>query len=311
MADIKFKLGIVGAGTMGVKHLNVAVSSHKIDVIGIYDTDVLRANKLANEYKTKAYESIKSLANDVDGIILAVPSFLHAELGIEILNYGKHLLIEKPIALLQDDAQKLIDLANEKNVLLLVGHIEQYNATFLELVNTIKDDEIFDGYFSRLATQAGRDKSATIVLDLMIHDLELGISLGGKIKDINAFGGKIKYEFIDHANAVITFENGTTFRFIASAVSHMRDRTITLFGHKRTYIANLGGFTLTTMETGVNDDNPVIKNIEPQNALLNEIEHFAFAAENSVDLKEKANNALLAITAAKKIEEIIENGVKL
>ena len=301
-----FKLGIIGAGVMGLNHLKIAASSPNVIIVGLYDIDKKRAAELAVEYNIKSYDDIKSLTKDADGITIAAPSFLHYDIGKEIISEGCHLLIEKPIALNAVDAEELALLAADNNVTLLAGHIEQFNPTFTLLKELISDDEIFDGRFSRLATQAGRDKSATIVFDLMIHDLELGISLGGKVKELTAFGHKAKYDFIDHASATISFKNGTIFNFTASAVSQMRDRTITLFGKKHTYLADLGNFTVTVY---TKDEEPRVMDAERQNALLREIEYFVSCAENNIDVKDSVNNAINAIKSAAKIEEIIENGV--
>jgi len=301
-----FKLGIIGAGVMGLNHLKVAASSPNVIIVGLYDIDKKRAAELAVEYNIKSYDDIKSLTKDADGITVAAPSFLHYDIGKKIISEGCHLLIEKPIALNAVDAEKLTLLAADNNVTLLAGHIEQFNPTFRVLKELISDDEIFDGHFSRLATQAGRDKSATIVFDLMIHDLELGISLGGNVKEITASGHKVKHGFIDHASAALSFENGTVFKFTASAVSQMRDRTVTLFGKKHTYTADLGNFTITVY---TKDEEPKIIEVERQNALLGEIEYFVSCAKDDTDVTRSVNNAVNAIKSAVKIEEIIENGV--
>ena len=303
----QFKLGIVGTGVMGANHAKIAGNLTVAELTGIYDVDEQRAKEIAELYETNSYNDLDKLCNDCDGIIIAAPTFLHAEIGSRILNNNKHLLIEKPLALNEDDARMLIDLADKNDLTLAVGHIEQYNATFMTLREIIKGDEIFDGKFERLAMQAGRDKSATIVFDLMIHDLELALSLGGKLKNITAAGHKMKHDFIDHATAVLIFENGITFSLTASAVSQMRTRTVTLFGKKHTYIADLGNFTITVH---TKDGEAKIINVDRSDALTKEHEDFIDSAKNNTKPAANNLNALNAIVCAKKIEEIINgNGV--
>lgn len=231
----KVKVGVVGVGHLGRHHLRIYSELPEAELIGIYDTDLVKAKAKAEEFNTRYFEELDTLLEKTQAVSLVVPTSAHFSVGMEILRNGINLLIEKPIAETVDQAEKLILSAKEKNLTLQVGHIERFNPAFKVIQGVNLDPKFIESH--RLAPFVPRGTDVAVILDLMIHDIDLILSLvEDQVKSIDAAGVSVISESEDIANARITFERGCVANVTASRVSARPMRKLRLF-QKDTYIS--------------------------------------------------------------------------
>lgn len=224
----KLRLGVVGVGYLGEFHAQKYASMEDIDFVGLTDKNPERAQEMARKYNTKAYNSHTELLSHVDGLSLAVPTVSHFEIGHDILDHGIHLLIEKPITLKLMDADRLIEVAKKNNTILQIGHIERFNPAVIKMESMLSKPLFIDSH--RLAFFTNRGTDVDVILDLMIHDLDIIMHIvDSEIKEINAVGMPVISEKIDIANVRIIFSNGTVANLTASRVSNESLRMIRIF----------------------------------------------------------------------------------
>lgn len=230
----KIRTGVIGTGHLGRFHSLNYSQLPEAELIGVYDIDKDRANQVAKEAGTKAYDSISSLLEDVDGVSIAVPTDLHFEVAKEVLAKGIPCLIEKPIAQNVEEADSLIRMAAENNTLIQVGHIERFNPAFRAL-NSFDINPLFIESH-RLSPFNPRGTEVSVVLDLMIHDIDIVLYLvKSPVKNIDASGVAVVSDTIDIANARIHFENGCVANLTASRISQKKMRKMRMF-QKDTYV---------------------------------------------------------------------------
>jgi predicted dehydrogenase len=224
----KLRLGVVGVGYLGEFHAQKYASMEDIDLVGLTDKNSERAQEMARKYNTKAYNSHTELLSHVDGLSLAVPTVSHFEIGYDILDHGIHLLIEKPITLKLMDADRLIEVAKKNNTILQIGHIERFNPAVIKMESMLSKPLFIDSH--RLAFFTNRGTDVDVILDLMIHDLDIIMHIvDSEIKKINAVGMPAVSDKIDIANVRIIFSNGTVANLTASRVSNESLRMIRIF----------------------------------------------------------------------------------
>ncbi|UCG99904.1 MAG: Gfo/Idh/MocA family oxidoreductase [Deltaproteobacteria bacterium] len=224
----RLRLGVVGVGYVGELHARKYASMEDIDLAGLADIDFERAKDIARKYNTKAYNTHSELLSDVDGLSLAVPTTSHFEIGHDILTHGTHLLVEKPIALNLGDADRLIEMAKKNNTILQIGHIERFNPAVVKMESLLSKPIFIESHRLSLFTKRGTD--VDVVLDLMIHDLDIILHLvNSGIKEIDAVGMPVIDDKIDIANVRIIFANGTVANLTASRVSNESLRMIRIF----------------------------------------------------------------------------------
>jgi len=224
----KLRLGVVGVGHLGSLHAQKYASMGDINLVGLADVDHRRAREAAHKYNTKAFSSHSELISQVDGISLAVPTLSHFEIGYEILNHGVHLLIEKPITLRVGDADRLIEKAKRNGLILQTGHIERFNPVVAKMKALISQPVFIESHRLNRFTERGTD--VDVVLDLMIHDLDIVLHLiQSEIREIEAVGMPVVTDKIDFANVRMLFGNGTVANLTASRVSSRALRIVRIF----------------------------------------------------------------------------------
>jgi len=231
----RIKTGVIGTGHLGRFHAKVYSQLDGAELVGVYDIDQDKAKKLAIELGTNCFSELDQLLKKIEAASLVVPTSSHFEVGKEILESDVHLLIEKPIAQTVQQAEALITLAKEKNLTLQVGHIERFNPAFLAIENLKLNPKFIESH--RLALFNPRGTDVAVVLDLMIHDIDLILSLvKSELRDIQAASISVITESEDIANARLTFENGTVANITASRISANNMRKIRFF-QKNSYIS--------------------------------------------------------------------------
>jgi predicted dehydrogenase len=230
----KKSVGVVGVGYLGKFHAEKYAGIENADLVAVVDYDKKTANKVAKAVKTKAYTNHKDIIDKVDAVSIAVPTSLHYDIAKDFIKAGKDVLIEKPVTVTVEEADELIDLAEENGVIFQVGHLERFNPAVTAALDKIKNPKFIESH--RLSFFKGRGTDVSVVLDLMIHDIDIILSVvKSKIKRISSIGVPVLSSNIDIANARLEFENGCAANITASRVSKEQVRKIRFFQHN-TYI---------------------------------------------------------------------------
>ncbi|MFH1239433.1 MAG: Gfo/Idh/MocA family oxidoreductase, partial [bacterium] len=167
----KIKIVVIGVGQLGQHHARICAEMPEVELVGIVDTEYKRAKKLARQYKTQAFDNYEAVSGQIEAVNIAVPTPLHFQIGSYFLQKGIHCLIEKPITPSLDEAQELLDIARRKNLILQVGHIERFNPAVIEAQKYIEEPKFIEA--NRLGPYSPRVADVSVVLDLMIHDIDI------------------------------------------------------------------------------------------------------------------------------------------
>ncbi len=231
----QIKVGVIGIGHLGRLHALLYQEILDAILIGVYDTEQEKSRQLAKEIHIKAFESAQDMFDAVDAVNIVTPTTTHFELARQALQAGKHVFIEKPITATEEEARQLIELSREKNCLVQIGHIERFNSAYKALEDVPLQPVFIEAH--RLASFNARGTDVAVILDLMIHDLDLVLHIvQSKPKEIHASGVGVISSTIDIANARILFENGCVANLTASRISAKQMRKMRLF-QKDAYIS--------------------------------------------------------------------------
>jgi predicted dehydrogenase len=224
----KIRVAVIGAGVFGRHHLRILSQSPQAELVGVFDTVSQRAAAAAIEYGCTAYTSLDELTGKIDAAVVAVPTSAHADVGCALLEAGIDVLVEKPIASDLVAARRLVDAAERNGRILQVGHLERYNPAVTALKKIVRLPLFFE--IHRLSLPGPRSLDVDVVLDLMIHDLDIVLDLvGAKPEDIQAAGICILSDKVDIANVRLAFPGGCIANLTASRVSTERVRKLRLF----------------------------------------------------------------------------------
>ncbi|KZR85722.1 Glucose-6-phosphate 3-dehydrogenase [Synechococcus sp. MIT S9509] len=226
-AMVPVKVGVIGIGNMGWHHARVLSLLKDADLVGVADPDAQRGALATEQFGCRWFSDYRTLLQEVEAVCVAVPTLLHHSVGLACLEAGSHVLIEKPIAASQEEAAALIDAASRVGRLLQVGHIERFNPAFRELTKVVANEEVVVLEARRHSPHADRANDVSVVLDLMIHDLDLVLELASSsVVQLAAAGGRSSDGPIDYVNATLGFENGVVASLTASKMSHRKIRTL-------------------------------------------------------------------------------------
>ena len=224
----KIRVAVIGAGVFGRHHLRVLSQSVNATLVGVVDADPERAALAAAEHNCLTFATLGELQGNVDAAVLATPTSLHAEVGCELLASGIDLLVEKPIAADLASARRLVDTAAEHERILQIGHLERFNPAVTALKKVMTLPLFFE--IHRLSLFSPRSLDVNVVLDLMIHDLDIVLDLaGGMPEEIRAAGISILSDKVDIANVRLSFPGGCIANLTASRVSTERVRKLRVF----------------------------------------------------------------------------------
>lgn len=225
----QIRTGVIGVGNMGQHHARVCATIPGSRLMGVADTDRQRAEAIAGRYEVPAYTDYRHLLDKVEAVCIAAPTTLHHEIGMTCLEHGVHALIEKPLASSMAEAQELAAAAERLHKVLLVGHVERFNPTFVELVNVLSDGQILGLEARRLSPFATRAADVSVVYDLMVHDLDLILTLvNAPLAQAQAIGGKLRSPQLDHVMAILNFANGQMASLTASKVTQHKVRQLSV-----------------------------------------------------------------------------------
>ncbi len=228
MTEKNIRFGVIGAGKIGTFHTRTLAKMKGVTLVGVCDPDQMRAQKLAWEHNCTPYTHPEELIGQVDAVIIAAPTPLHHKLGMLFLEHNIHTLVEKPIAVTMEEARDLIQAAKKHNLVLQVGHVERFNPAVVEARNYIKNPRFIT--INRQGPYDGRMAHISVVLDLMIHDLDLIYTLvPSEVCHVEAVGLSVFSPHEDIANVRLHFENGAVADITASRASFERARYMHVF----------------------------------------------------------------------------------
>ncbi|MGB0186822.1 MAG: Gfo/Idh/MocA family protein [Flavobacteriaceae bacterium] len=310
------KVGVLGAGHLGKIHLKLLQQSEKYDLVGFYDPDIANGQSVAKEFNYTYFEHLDALIDAVDVVDIVTPTLSHYNCAIKAITKGKHIFIEKPITNTVEEAEHIRLLVADNNLRGQVGHVERFNPAFKAIKSEIKNPMFIETH--RLAEFNPRGTDVPVVLDLMIHDIDIVLSVvKSPVLAVHASGVSVISETPDIANARIEFENGCVANLTASRIS-LKNMRKSRFFQKDAYISvdfldkkvevvkmkdapeQPGDFDMILQNAEGIKKQIYFKNpeISPNNAILDELETFAEAIETNtkpiVTLRDGANALKLA-----------------
>lgn len=238
----QLKIGVIGTGHMGKNHVRIlSEERNQFDLVGIYDEDQSRAEKIASQYKTLAAETADSLLDQVEAVVIAVPSSLHTKLGLAAAEHRVHALIEKPLTVNAQEAERLAYVFAAQGLKLAAGHVERFNPVVIELAKILKHEQIISIEARRYSPYDGRITDASVVEDLMIHDVDLVCSLmeGHQVVQSIGLGQVVKSGRLDFVQGMLKFDNGVQAGISASRVTEDKVRELQIHTHNSFIRANL------------------------------------------------------------------------
>ena len=228
MKGDKIKVCVIGVGHLGEYHVQKYKGLPAVELVGIVDTNLDRANEIGQRYNTPVYRSHEEILKEVDAASLAVPTLVHFEVAKDILSEGIHLLIEKPITYKLEPADTLLKIADERGLILQVGLVERFNPVVIKMMSLLKNPVFIEAHRMNIFTPRGTDTD--VVLDLMIHELDIILTMiPSEVKELHAVGMSVVTGMTDIANTRMVFENGVVANISTSRVSHKNIRKIRVY----------------------------------------------------------------------------------
>lgn len=224
----KIKIGVVGVGYFGQFHAEKYAHINDVELVGVVDVDISRARDIAKRYQTQSLFHHADLFNKVQAVSIAVPTPFHYPLTKDFFLRGVDVLLEKPISSTLEEADELIGLARSKGLIFQVGHLERFNGALSGLKERVRNPRFIESH--RLGPFSGRGAEVDVVLDLMVHDIDIILSLvNSEVKELQAVGIPFITRYPDIANARIEFENGCTASLTASRISEEKIRKTRIY----------------------------------------------------------------------------------
>jgi predicted dehydrogenase len=282
----KLRIGVVGVGYLGKFHAQKYHHMADVDLVGVVDADPDRGKKVADDNGTAWYQVHQALFGKVDAISIAAPTPVHFSIAKDFLNQDVDVLIEKPITSVLEDADELIQIATARGLIIQVGHLERFNPAVVALEGKIDQPRFIESH--RLSIFQGRCTDVSVVLDLMIHDIDLILNLvRSEIKTVNAAGISVISGNIDIANARLEFVNGAVANVTASRISAKNERKLRLF-QKDAYISiDFANHKITLVHPDTDQSDGIIPgmkidalNFDKGDALDDELKSFVQAVRH-------------------------------
>ncbi len=313
MSKDRIRVGVFGVGSLGQHHARIYGALPGAELVGVFDTDFARARQIAERHGTRAFDSLEALAEGVQAASVVVPTDRHRDVGGRLLEAGLHLLVEKPISATGTEAEELVGIARSRDLILQVGHVERFNPVLSAVEERAGAPRFIEAH--RLAPYppprdgaAPRGTEVSVVLDLMIHDLEIMLHLvRGRATAVHAVGVPVLSPTEDIANVRLVFENGCVANITASRISPERMRKIRVF-YDDAYLSldylNQAGELHRRTPSGIERTALPIEKGEP---LRRELEAFVRCVRNRgrpvVGGREAADALMLAVHILERLRE--------
>jgi len=307
----KLRAGVIGVGYLGQFHAEKYASLPQVELAGVVDADPARAALIAQKLNTRSFSAPADLLDSVDVVSIVVPTILHYRVAKQFLEQGVHVLLEKPITVTLEQADELINLASAKGVLLQIGHIERFSPAITVIKPLLKAPRYITA--ERAAPFTVRCTDVNVVLDLMIHDLDIVMDLANaEVREVSAAGASVITKEIDSASARLLFTNGCIADVIASRVSEEKKRLLRVFDDTSFYTADFQTQKAfrscrragATLELATEDIS-----LERRDTLLEEIKSFVRSVERKTRPLVSGIEGKRALALAQIITRAIEQGV--
>ncbi|HAF96216.1 MAG: hypothetical protein A2X34_10155 [Elusimicrobia bacterium GWC2_51_8] len=294
----KMRFGVIGAGKLGGFHTRTLSKMPEVELVGVSDPNLIRAQMLAWRYNCTAYKSHLDMLNQVDALVIAAPTEYHAEIGIKALEAGIHVLMEKPLADSEEGARKLLALSEKNKLVLQVGHSERFNPAVIEALKHVKSPRYVT--IERLGPYDPRVAATGVTLDLMIHDLDIILTMiDSEVASFEAIGASVLSRHEDISNVRIKFKNGCVADITASRVSMENSRRMRIYQQDAYISTNYVSARLKIYRK----KNPVIKS-------LKDIEIVFPKLEKKEPIKEELYHFMDCIKTSKTPTPSAEKGFK-
>lgn len=305
----KVKVGVVGVGALGRHHARLYKEIEQAELIGVYDASTDQSAKIAGEFKTTSFESVEALAAACDALSVAVPANIHHAVAMPLIESGKHVLIEKPLAAGIDDGRALVEAAQSRGALLAVGHTERFNPALVAVEKKIRNP-VFIEAVRRAPYPPPREGihrrgiEVSVILDLTVHDIDLILSLvDSPVASVEAVGAPVLSDSEDIVNATIKFENGCVANITTSRLGDAVERELRVFSRDSLHKIDFGEMTAVRRFKSGMEIAVERMTVEPANALLEELRDFIDAIRTGGEPKVDGAQALRALDVAFKLEQ--------
>lgn len=306
------RVGVVGVGYLGSIHAGIYARMPDVHLAGVADIEPATASTIGNRHGCPHHTDPYALIEDVDAVSIAVPTSCHSEVALPYLQAGKHMLMEKPVAPTVKEAEELVARAEAAGKVFLVGHLERFNAGIMALAERVGDPRFIEVH--RLGTFVERATDVDVVTDLMIHDIDIVLSLvDSELKYVSAVGSPVLTDHVDIANARLEFENGAVANVTASRVSAKKFRRIRVFSgdgyHALNFIdQQIDVVRKTSPEPGQHFPGLVSERleVEPKPPLDAELEHFVSIISTRQKPFVNGRDGIRAL----KVAELVQNKIK-
>ncbi len=304
------RVGVIGVGYLGKFHAEKYAALPEAQLIGVVDTDAARAAKVAEQFKTLAFSDPKDLIGRVDAVSIVVPTIFHHHIAKPFLEQGIHVLLEKPVTASLEQADELISLSARNGVILQVGHIERFNPAVAAIRSMIKSPRYMTA--ERAAPFTVRCTDVSVILDLMIHDLDIVMDLAGSApKEVSAAGASLITDEADMAIARIVFENGCVADVVASRVSDEKKRLLRVFDGEKVYQSDYQAQQVSVSSKGESAVQELVAQqltIDRRDTLADEIKAFVRSAADGTRPLVSGIEGRRALALATTITENIKQG---
>ena len=310
----RIKTAVVGVGYLGRLHAQKYAALEGAQFVGVYDADPARADTVAAEFNTKAFHDMKDLFGQVEAVSIVTPTEHHYKLGMEFLSRGVHVMMEKPITATTEEARSLVAEAKRTGAVLQVGHLERFNGAMAALGDRIKNPTYIEAF--RLSPFPNRSTDVDVVLDLMIHDIDLVLSMAASEPvSVEAVGIPVVMPGkADFANARVTFRNGCVASLTASRVSKERARKINVFQPGAVISIDYGAQGLTVTNTiagapgGLNTQIDEDIAVEKKDAISEELKSFLDSIATGRPPAVSGEDGLRALELAERVQKAFMGG---
>jgi len=315
------RIGVIGAGVMGERHCRVCANLPRVELVGVVDPNQERGRQVAEAYETTFFADHRALFSQVDAVTIAASTPSHYALATEFLEQGLHAMVEKPITETIEEARQLVQMADERGLILQVGHIERFNPAFIELKHVTEGMRLVGINMRRLSPFDTSNTDVDVIRDLMIHDLDLAATLvESELEEIAAWGRSISTGAIDHAVANLSFRGGPIATLFASRITEQKVRAIeiiadgayveadllnkTVMVHRRTFPQYLDNHNITKYRQESIIERIHVPMFEP---LMLELRHFADCVRQNHPSDVPGYDGLRALELAEEVARFIAN----
>ena len=307
----EIRTAVIGVGYLGKFHAQKYYQVKNSKLLAVVDKDIEKAKEVASSCNCEALSNYQDLLGKVDAVSITVPTDLHFIVAKDFLSHQTHVLVEKPFTTTLEQADNLIDIANKQNRIIQVGHLERFNPAVVALDEELTEARFIESH--RLAPYNPRGTEVNVILDLMIHDIDIILNIvNSDVKSIDASGTPVLSNDIDIANVRIVFENGCVANVTASRVSNKTERKMRIFQSDAYLSVDFQNRQLAIYRKGDGEMYPGIPNIDINNknftetdALLSEIEHFLTCISNNATPKVTGLDGKKALYTAVQISDLL------